>query len=128
MSAESEVTRVLSNPDHVILSDALKNRLGDEVETSTNSRDILVTITSSNFSIDAELYSLDINEIRNVVTIAVPSFKAIDAAFSLKQEPIEINFENSDFKIEGKVTSVLIEKELERNTGNFNLTLLVELK
>ncbi len=128
MSVESEVTRVLSNPDHVILSDALKNRLNEDEETSTNSRAVSVKVKSPNFNIEADLVSLDINAIRSIVTLTVPSFKVVDSAFSLKEEAVEVKFDNSSFKIDGTVTSVLIEKELERNIGNFNLTLLVESK
>ena len=51
-----------------------------------------------------------------------------NTAFSLKQNEIHVEFENYEHKIDGTVTTVQVEKNLEENNGNFNLTLCVELK
>ena len=126
MSVETEVTRVLSNPDHVILSDALKSRLGEDPDKTQNSYNVLAVIKSLKFNTEADLLSLDINKTRSIIVLSIPSFKIMDAAFSLKQESVEIEFENCESKIAGTVTSVLVEKETERNIGNFNLTLCVD--
>jgi len=128
MTAESEVTRVLSNPDHVILSDALKGRLGEDIENTPNSNTIWAKLESSSFSEEGSLVSLDIDSIRSIVVVSIPHFKVLNAAFSLKQSEIHIEFENYEHKIDGTVTTVQVEKNLEENNGNFNLTLCVELK
>ncbi len=128
MSKESEVTRVLSNPDHVILSDTLKGILGEDTETPQNSRGVWVKLRSATFSGEGDLMNLDMDSLRSIVTISLPQFKILTAAFSLKQNEVEIEFEHYDYKISGKVNSVKVEKNLEENNGNFNLTLCVELK
>ena len=128
MTAESEVTRVLSNPDHVILSEALKGRLGEGVENTPNSSAIWVKLKSSIFNEEGSLVSLNIDNMRGIITVSIPHFKVLNAAFSLKQNEIHVEFENYEHKIDGTVTTVQVEKNLEENNGNFNLTLCVELK
>ena len=117
---ETEVTRVLNNPDHVILSDTLKDLLGND-ETDQNFDNISVSVQSADFNVTGDLLVLEIFETSAEISLSVPIFKALSSIFNLKGEAVEGSFQNFEHTVKGKMRSIAVETRMPENSSNVNL-------
>ncbi len=117
---ETEVTRVLQNPDHVILSEALKDALGTE-EEDTNFENLVVKVQNSEFSVSGKLINFEVFDSSAEVSFSVPIFKALSSVFNLRGDDVEISFHNFSETLKGKVKSVAVNTKDQENPLTVNL-------
>lgn len=106
-----ELNRVLSNPEHVIMSDSLKEILDLESEEYEKINDEACTVTFKDVNISGQLKKISWSELDSYLKVCFSCDSSMFSDFlSMKGEEVSISL--FDFEYAGKVISMILERSL----------------
>tara|TARA_S200000501_G_C20424481_1_gene569470 strand:+ start:141 stop:500 length:360 start_codon:yes stop_codon:yes gene_type:complete len=106
-----ELNRILSNPDHVIMSDSLKEILDLESENNEKITTETCTVSCGDINISGQIKKISWSELDSFLKVCFSCDQSIFTDF-LKMKGKEVSILVFGFRYSGKVLSMFLDRSL----------------